>query len=237
MSRRPQGIALCAAALTALAGLSGVASANTGTVTQLSGTLSVKKADGSVRILSQKSQVETGDTLSTELDSYAQIKFSDGAQLTLKPNSSVKIQSFRFAQERPQDDSFVYSLLKGGLRAVTGIVGKRSKDKYELETATATVGIRGTTLSADDCLSDRAGECARLDSAVYIGVSDGEVVVRNGQGELGLAAGQFGLIAPNQRPLFLSTDPGLNNWTTTPQMRTILSFGGSAGGGGCVVVR
>jgi hypothetical protein len=44
---------------------------------------------------------------------------------------------------------------------------------------------------------------------VYVGVSDGEVVVRNSQGEVGLAAGQFGLAAPNQRPLFLSTDPGL----------------------------
>jgi hypothetical protein len=235
MSSRHRLIALFAAFLT---GLGSVASANTGTVTQLSGTLSVKKVDGTVRILSQKSQVETGDTLSTERDSYAQIKFSDGALLTLKPNSAVKIQNFRFAQDQPQDDSFVYSLVRGGLRAVTGIVGKRSKEKYELETATATVGIRGTTLSADDCLSDRAGECSRLDSAVYIGVSDGEVIVRNGQGELGLAAGQFGLIAPNQRPLFLSADPGLNNWTTTPQMRSILSFGGPAGGGSsCVVVR
>ena len=36
-----------------------------------------------------------------------------------------------------------------------------------------------------------------------------EVVVKSGQGELGLNAGQFGLISPNQRPLFLSTDPGL----------------------------
>jgi hypothetical protein len=222
----------------ALAAAPAASWANTGTVAQLSGTLSVKKADGSVRILSQKSVVETGDTLNTEQDSYAQIKFSDGAQLTLKPNTTVRIDNFKFAVEKPRDDAFLYSLVKGGLRAVTGIVGKRSKDKYELGTATATVGIRGTTLSADDCVSTRAGECARLDAAVYVGVADGEVIVRNGQGEIGLAAGQFGLVAPNQRPLFLSTDPGLNNWTTTPQMRSILSFGGPAGGGSsCVVVR
>jgi len=183
--------------------------ASSGTVTQLSGTLSVRKADGSVRILSQKSQIDSGDTINTERDSFAQIKFSDGAQLTLKPNTAVKIDSFKYAEEKPADDSFLYSLVKGGLRAVTGVVGKRSKDKYQLGTATATIGIRGTTLSADDCVSSRVGDCARLDSAVYVGVSDGEVIVRNGQGELGLAAGQFGLIAPNQRPLFLSTDPGL----------------------------
>jgi hypothetical protein len=184
--------------------------ASSGTVTQLSGTLSVKKADGSVRILSRRSQVDNGDTLNTEHDSYAQIKFIDGAQLTLKPNSVVTINNINFVREKPQQDSFLYSLLKGGIRAVTGLVGKRSKKAYGLETATATIGIRGTTFSADDCVNDReSNDCRRLDPAVYVSVADGEIVVRNGQGELGLAAGQFGLIAPNQRPLFLSTDPGL----------------------------
>ncbi|HEY3231576.1 MAG TPA: FecR family protein [Roseiflexaceae bacterium] len=196
----PLALALATAASAAFAA---------GQVTQLAGTLSVRKADGSVRILSQRSQVENGDTVNTERDSYAQIRFDDGAQITLKPNTAVKIENFKFAEDKPQEDSFLYSLVKGGLRAVTGIVGKRSKDKYELGTATATIGIRGTTFSADDCTGNREADCARLDAAVYIGVADGDVVVRNGQGELGLSAGQFGLISSNQRPLFLSTDPGL----------------------------
>jgi hypothetical protein len=204
-NRRIQGILSMVAFVAACP----VVLASNGTVTQLSGTLSVKKADGSVRILAQKSQIENGDTVNTERDSYAQIKFTDGAQMTLKPNTAVKIENITFVEDKPQSDSFLYSLVRGGLRAVTGLVGKRSKDKYEMGTATATVGIRGTTFSADDCKNNREGDCARLDAAVYIGVADGEVVVRNGQGELGLSAGQFGLIAPNQRPLFLSTDPGL----------------------------
>jgi hypothetical protein len=207
MSTRKQLVG--ASLVLVLAAVWGAAFADSGTVTQLSGTLSVRKADGSVRILSQKSQISSGDTINTEQDSYAQIKFSDGGQLTLKPNTAVKIDNFKFAEEKPADDSFLYSLVKGGLRAVTGIVGKRSRDKYQLGTATATIGIRGTTLSADDCVNSRTGDCARLDSAVYVGVADGEVVVRNGQGELGLTAGQFGMINSNQRPLFLSTDPGL----------------------------
>ncbi len=192
-----------------LAAFSSLAIASTGTVTQLSGTLSVKKADGSVRILSQKSEIKSGDTIATERDSYAQIRFSDGGQVTMKPNTSIRIENFRFAEDKPQEDSFVFGLLKGGLRAVTGLVGKRSKEKYQLGTATATIGIRGTTYAADDCVSERGGDCARLEPGVYVGVADGEIVVRNAQGELGIAAGQFGLIAPNQRPLFLSTDPGL----------------------------
>ncbi len=195
----------------AFATFSAAALGSTGQVTQLSGTLSVRKADGSIRILSQRSEVENGDTVNTERDSYAQIKFTDGAQITLKPNTTVKIENFKYTEDDPKDDSFVYRLVKGGLRAVTGLVGKRSKEKYQLETATATVGIRGTTFSADDCVSNRDlnSDCRRLDPAVYIGVADGEVVVMNGRGELGLVAGQFGLISANERPLFMSTDPGL----------------------------
>jgi hypothetical protein len=227
------------AAAAALAAFTAQALADVGGVSQLSGTLSVKKADGSVRILSQKSRIENGDTLDTQRDSYAQIKFADGAQVTLKPNTSVKLDSIKFAKEDPREDSFLYRLVKGGLRAVTGVVGERSKDKYQLETATATVGIRGTTFSADDCVSSRGGDCGRLDPGVYVSVADGEVVVRNPQGEIGLAAGQFGLISRNQRPLFLSTDPGLQFTPPATFIQSVMA--GSAVNTGknleCVVTR
>lgn len=223
----------------ALAAASAPALANSGTITQLSGTLSVQKPDGSVRILSQKSQIGSGDTINTERDSFAQIRFSDGGQITLKPNTSVKIENFKFAEDKPQDDSFLFGLVKGGLRAVTGIVGKRNRDKYQLGTATATIGIRGTTLSADDCVNSREQDCGRLEPAVYIGVADGEVVVRNAAGELGLAAGQFGQIAQNQRPLFLSTDPGLQFTPPATFIQSVMA--GSAVNAGksleCVVRR
>ena len=220
---------------------SGAAAASGGTVTHLSGTLSVKKADGSVRILSRKSRIESGDILVTERDSFAQIEFADGARLTLKPNTSVAIEKFSYAEERPQEDAFVYRLLRGGVRAVAGVVGERSADRYQLRTAGGTVEMRGAdaacgagparcagpdgtvrvspadaesmrraaTVSVDDCASSRGGDCARLDAAVFVAVADGEVVVRNPQGEVGLSAGQFGAVAANQRPIFLAADPGL----------------------------
>ena len=199
---------LCAVALALYAGH---AMGDAGKIEQLSGTLSVKGADGKLRILSRNSVIRPGDTVNTERDSYAQIQFADGGRVTLKPNTSVRLDRFKFTQEKPQEDSFVYSLLRGGLRAVTGLLGQRSKDAYELKTETATVGIRGTTFSVDDCTSDRSSpDCARLKPAVYVGVTDGQIVVRNAQGELGVAAGQFGLIEREKRPLFLSTDPGLH---------------------------
>jgi len=212
---------LCALALFACVNQ---ARADAGTVEHLSGTLSVKGADGKIRILSRNSVIRQGDTVNTEQDSYAQIKFSDGGRLTLKPNTTLRLDRFKFSENKPQEDSFIYSLLRGGLRAVTGLLGQRSKEAYELKTATATVGIRGTTFTADDCTADRASpECARLKAAVYVGVTDGEIVVRNAHGELGIAAGQFGLIEREKPPLFMSTDPGLH---VTPPASFIASLAG-----------
>ena len=205
-----------AAALAAPAALAQDAS-----VARLYGTLSVRKADGSLRILAQSSHVESGDTLSTAPDSYALVRFRDGAQVLLKPGTAVRIDSFRFSADKPQDDLFTYSLLHGGVRAVSGTVGKRSAAKYTL--ATATVGVRGKTFSVDDCVNERGERCATLDAAVYVAVSDGDAVVVNDRGELALSAGQTGLVAPNQRPLFLSTDPGLQFTPPATFIRSVMA--------------
>ena len=239
-----QGLKSKCLVLVALALMSGTAWANTGTVTQLSGTLSVLKADGSVRILSQKSEVISGDTVNTQKDSFAQIKFSDGGSITLKPNTSVKIQQFRFKQEEPEKDSFVFGLVKGGLRAVTGLVGKRGdQDAYSLGTATATIGIRGTSYGADDCYTTpcpKPNSSDNLEPSVYVSVTDGEIIATNNAGSQSFLAGQFGAISDrNSRPRFLSTDPGLQFTPPATFIQSIMT--GSAANAGkrqeCVVRR
>jgi hypothetical protein len=119
-----------------------------GTVTQLSGPLLAKKADGKVKVLALKSEVEQGDTLVSEKNTYAQIKFIDNSEITLRPGSTMTIENFSFAAERPEGDQARFNLVKGGLRSVTGLLGKRSKEKFELKTPAATIGIRGTTFIA-----------------------------------------------------------------------------------------
>jgi len=140
--------------------------------------------------------------------------FPTAGPITLKPNSSVKIQQFRFKQEEPEKDSLVFGLVKGGLRAVTGLVGKRGdQDAYSLGTATATIGIRGTSYGADDCLTTpcpKPNSSDSLEPGVYVSVTDGEIVATNNAGSQNFLAGQFGAISDrNSRPRFLSTDPGL----------------------------
>jgi hypothetical protein len=116
-----------------------------GTVVRLSGPLMAKKADGSVKALSIKSEVEQGDTLVTQKNTYAQIKFIDNGEITLRPETTFKVESFAYDAGKPEEDSAAFSLVKGGLRSVTGLLGKRNKEKFALKTPGATIGIRGTT--------------------------------------------------------------------------------------------
>ena len=151
MRTRRTILALAGAA--ALAAAATGVCANTGTVAHVAGTLSARKADGTTRVLQPRSQVGSGDTLSTEKDSHAQINFADGAQVTLKPSSAFRVDNFGFSKEAPKEDSFLTTVLQGGLRMVTGLVGSRSRSKFQMGTATATIGIRGTTFSTHDCLA------------------------------------------------------------------------------------
>ena len=213
--------ALRGLALAALVAAAPWAAAQDATVVRLYGTLSVRKADGSVKILSLRSPVSSGETLSTAQDSYALIRFRDGAQVLLKPGSAVRIDAFSYSADKPQDDLFSYSLLHGGLRAASGAVGKRSAAKYQL--ATATVGVRGKTFSVEDCVNERGEQCATLEKAVYVAVADGDAVVGNAQGEIGVSAGGTALIAPNQRPLFLDNDPGLQFTPPPTFIRSVMA--------------
>ena len=206
-------------------------------VTHLSGTVASVKAEGGTRILSADSSLEVGELVSTEKDSYAMLQFSDGGQVTLRPYSRVKIEKYAFQTDKPEEDSFVFSLIKGGLRSITGAVGKRgNRDAYRLNTATATIGIRGTDYDAHQC----QGDCGSgVQDGVYIDVHSGIVNATNGGGSQDFQAGQFGFVqAPNIPPVVLPNNPGVspspnnqNNGGSSPSP----DLGGDSSKPGCLI--
>ena len=96
-----------------------------------------------------RSEVESGDTLVTEKNTYALVRFIDNSEITLKPATTFKVDQFAFDAGKPDGDQAAFSLVKGGLRSVTGLLGKRNKEKFSLKTPSATIGIRGTTFVAE----------------------------------------------------------------------------------------
>lgn len=199
-----------------------------GRVTNISGPLFAVKSDGSRRVLSVASAVEQGDTLVTADKTYAKVKFADQAEVTMKPDSQMRIDTFSFDQKAPEKDSAVFGLLKGALRTITGLVGKRgNQDAYRLQTATATIGIRGTIYGATVCIP---GACGGLAPGTYVDVIDGKVMVAPPPlpplppgvqppplpPPIVLSAGQFGFVPPAGPPQQLPDDPGVNKNFTPP---------------------
>jgi len=183
-----------------------------GQIQHLSGTLSVQKADGSVRILSQKSEVNPGEVLTTQKDSYAQINFSDGSSMTMRPNTQMKLESYQFVQDKPQEDTAFFRLIKGGLRTVTGLVGKRgNQDAYRIGTSTATIGIRGSAGETLDCTQGCDGVVPggdKADKAVYHNTLTGSYIMTSEDGTVVIGEGQFALHKKGQAPAILKDDPG-----------------------------
>lgn len=98
--------------------------------------------------LNRGAEIRSGDNVITGRAGQTQIRFSDGGLVSLAPNSQFNIDKY-VDDNQPEEDGFFASLLRGGMRAITGLVGKRNRDSYKITTTTATIGIRGSAFSAN----------------------------------------------------------------------------------------
>ena len=125
------------------------------TASSVEGTAYVIRSDGRQGILARGSSLSVGDVISTTRNSTVRLRFTDGGETALRPDSRVTVQGYAYNPEAPQADNLVLSLIRGGLRAITGAIGKRGNvDAYRLQINTVTVGIRGTDYTARMCDND-----------------------------------------------------------------------------------
>ena len=142
----------------------------------------LQSAAGTTAPLVAGQQLAVGAQLLTGGDGQAVVRFADGHVLALKDNSNVKISAYSFDAQRPAASSFVMELLRGGLRSITGVLGRSNPQAFQLRTATATIGIRGSDWVA-----------ALQNNALYTGVNSGGIAVQNAANSLLVNAGQFSL--------------------------------------------
>src|SRR5712691_12224676 len=126
------------------AAFSNPALANTGKVDFAIGNVTVTGLDGRGQPLTKGSEVKSGDKIVSSVDGRAQIRFSDGAYVSLQPNTEFDINEYRYSGKTDGTESALFGLFKGAMRTVTGFVGRANKSRYRIITATATIGIRGT---------------------------------------------------------------------------------------------
>ena len=65
----------------------------------------------------------------------------DDALITVRPNTEFRLESYRYAPKAAASSSeSVLAVMKGGLRIVTGLMGKVNREGYAVNTPTATIG-------------------------------------------------------------------------------------------------
>jgi hypothetical protein len=117
------------------------------------------------RTLGRGLPLQEGDRLTTSDGASAIIRMSDGTRMTVRPNSELVISQWQF-RENASDNGMLMQLVRGGFRAVTGLISKGSPSAARVQTSTATIGIRGTDFDARLCARDCGAESAAIrDSA------------------------------------------------------------------------
>ena len=198
-----------------LMGAAGQAAAQVvASVTHLSGVLSARHLDGSTKLLSVKSEVSKGDTLITEKSTFARLKFNDNSEIVLRPGSELRIDQFNYDEAKPEADSLVVNMLKGGMRAVSGLIGKRNRAAVQYTTPTATIGIRGTHFGALYC----SGDCTEVPTVggtvppdgLHVDVAQGAIDLTNDAGKVLVNTGEFGyVVGRSNLPILVSPERGV----------------------------
>lgn len=154
---------------------------------------SVGKVSANARTLARRSVIYKGETVNTAANAKVSFKFTDGSVVTLKENSSYMIKNYAF-NKSSAPDTFDAHLIKGGLKTITGTIGKEAQhtqdaieagipanqqvkvSHYKVKAAIATIGVRGTTYKCliDDTQNDDKLLVSALSGTVSAEFADNE---------------------------------------------------------------
>lgn len=97
--------------------------------------------------LKLKDSLSKADQVSTDATGKVQLLFADDTTVAVAPDSVVNLSDFSFGG--PDKPAFAMGVARGLARVVTGKVVEQNREGFKITTPHATVGIRGTILTAD----------------------------------------------------------------------------------------
>lgn len=167
------------------------------------GSVEVVRADGETLVAERNLPVFEGDTVTTAAASSAQIRMVDDALMALRPRSELIIEGYQYNQA--DDDSSLVNLARGGLRTVSGVIGRNRSENVKIETPVATMGIRGTDMDTFVVPDEQPGSNNGVQSVLR--VNSGEGTITSEGVELGVPAGSIAQASPGQAPRFIPALP------------------------------
>jgi len=227
-------------AIAGLLGLSVSAAANAasspavGRFQLSSGDVQIITPDKKSRPGSRGELVNEGDTVVTGKTGAAHIRMSDDGIIAMRADTTIVIDTFRWEGREDGTERSVLSLVKGGFRAITGVIGRTNKSQYIVNTTTATIGIRGTDHEPFFIPAPAAGETPSAEPGTYNKVNIGETFIRTSAGTVELGQNQVGFasVQGNVAPVRLERMPEFMRATAMPRgkpdMRGVREFASRA---------
>lgn len=149
-----------------------------GTVIFKTGDAVIIHADQSEATISKNDAINAGDTIETR-NGRVQLSFVDGGKVSLQPQTIYRVNRYEFSGNQDGSEYAITELIKGGLRTITGVIGHKNRERYQLHTPVATIGIRGTEYTV-----------VYRDAKLLMTTNHGSVDVCNAAGCLNAVTGQ-----------------------------------------------
>ena len=112
-------------------------------IARISGEVGIQGNSREARKPREGAPVYAGDEIRTGKDAIVVIAFKDRTSVSVEPSTRFRVEEFSY-QRKEQPDSISLRLLRGGLRTLTGLIGKSRPEAVKVHTLVATIGIRGT---------------------------------------------------------------------------------------------
>lgn len=169
------------------------------------GDVKIIQDEGSSRRAQKGADVFLRDLIMTAKASSLQIQMSDKSYFAVRPNSIVRLAHYTF-HRNAQRDQLETKIIRGGLRSITGIIGKTNKNQFSINTPVATIGIRGTDLVVFHLTEEMAD--SEKEKGSYLLIQKGGGTLSNDSGTQVLAPNQVARAADaKQEPESLDTIP------------------------------
>jgi len=141
-------MAICVA-LFAFAGFVAPGHAATGTVETVGEVIfaigDTKTVDAAgTRPVRKGDKVLVGQTLTSGDNGHIHVRFVDKAFVSVRPHSTLRIDTYKFNAEKPASSFVKFTLETGTARLITGAAGHAAKQNFRLNTPVAAIGVRGT---------------------------------------------------------------------------------------------
>lgn len=167
----------------------------------VSGEVKIVRPDGREITAAKGAKILEGDTIVTGANGNAQLLMADEALISLRPDSTLRFDTYRYAGKEDGSEKGVLGLIKGGFRTLTGLIGRANKNNYLVRTPTATIGIRGT--DHEPFFIPPAGWSGAPggEPGSYDKVNSGSTFLQTEGGRIELGANQVGFAPPSPQAL------------------------------------